>query len=137
MALQQADFAAPSFRPAMLMPETPSFAVNPAPQTTLVWAAVAGPSMSVQVAPEGYSAAQLPVVVIAQLASVVPTRVHVAVVAVPEPIHFAVQVEPTVMAQLVSQLALATLTRGTPMQRTASQAVQQRSAMSMLSGGLT
>lgn len=101
----------------MLMPDAPSFAAKPAPQT-MVGAFCPAPLLSKQVAPAGNCAAQLPVAVIAQLASlVVPTRLHVAVVGVPSPMHFAVHVEPTVMAQLVSQLALATLVNGTPVQR--------------------
>jgi hypothetical protein len=80
-----------------------------------------------------YLGLQLPVVVMAQLASVVvPILLQVAVVGVPAPTQLAVQVAPTVMAQLVGHLALATFVRGTPTQRTAPQACQQTQCLQPL-----
>lgn len=103
----------------MLLPEADALATKPEPHTKAGWPA-ASPFVSPHFALAANAAAQLPVVVTAQSAVVVPAmRVQVAVVAWPAPKQVAVQVEPTVVGQFVAQLALATPARGTPRQRTA------------------
>lgn len=89
----------------MLLPAAEVFEANPKPQTNAS-CPEAAPFVLLHVAFVGNPEAQLPGVVTAQLAVVVPvTRVQLAMVAWPAPTQVAVQVEPTVVPQLVAQLA--------------------------------
>jgi hypothetical protein len=101
-----------------------SFRCEPVLQTKLGDLTTA-PFVSAQVALSGYVVLQLPKLVICQEA-VDPVFVHVACVALPLPMHVALQVPPTVLTQFVAHFAFGTSVAGIVLHSTAVQQKKQR-----------